>query len=505
LKEWNFGIMANVMRLGIGVPRFMPKFSLPRLLPRSLPLSLPQSWSTPWVIERAVIGILSLSLLGFALSVAAELSMQSSAQQVGKSVKPIIAADRLGLALSTMDAQIAATALDQDAHASERKNIDVLARQIVEINRVLGQDEDSADSLGKIVARLWTYFSVADDEAASLRPAGAVASTLAAESTDRASTALRGQIIPEAQRAAANAEASFQTAVATYEQRAGASFLATLLPCVSLLAMLLVLQVFLARRTHRLINVPMATASLHLTVFLLYFLTVSGSSRNDLLDAKNIYFGRLQALYATAMDGRLLQADQAIWLSAVSSNGGEQPLCLRHAASFKQISAQMLDAEAPGDPGGESASPSVLAASLDEADQAVTAGGFEQDHLKGVIGTALRLAVKDPPKWSAIGDAARGFIRYRERDAQIRALAAAGNYAAAAELRRKTETAEDGPLTAMNTALDKSLADDEAAFQDRIIAMDRSTSTLPFLLAAVLTGAILLSSFGLWQRHQEYR
>lgn len=460
------------------------------------------------MIERAVIGILSLSLLGFAISVAAALSTEGAAQQVGKSVKPIIAADRLGLALSTMDAEIAATALDQDARGGERKNIDVLARQIVEINRVLGQDEDSADSLGKIVARLWTYFSVANDEAASPRPAGiaAIASTAAAESTDRSSAALRGQIIPEAQRATANAAASFQAAVAAYEQRAGASFLAALLPCVSLLAMLLVLQMFLARRTHRLINVPMATASLHLTVFLLYFLAISGASRDDLLSAKNVYFGRLQALYTTAMDGRLLQADQAIWLSASRGNSGTQQLGLRHAASFTQISAQMLDAEAPGEPVGNGpAAPSLLAASLDEADQAVAAGHFEPDHLRGMIGTALRLSVSDPPEWSAIGDAARGLIRYRERDAQIRALAGSGDYAAAIELRRKTETAEDGPLAAMNGALDKTLAGDETAFQDKIIAMDRRTSTLPFLLAAVLASAILLSGFGLWQRHREYR
>jgi hypothetical protein len=467
------------------------------------------TFSTPWVIERAFAVIVGVAVMAFAISVTAVTSMQHSAQQVGHSVKPVLSAERLSVVLSDMDAEIAATALDNSVNGPRyRKDIDNVADQIVEINRSIGADDNTADSLRNIMARLWAYFSLASgsDSAAKSSTAPGVGATT--DSIDQASQKLRQEIMPEARRSVANAMTSLQTAFKEYQERAQTSFWATVAPVFALFLFLLGVQIFLARRTRRFVNVPLATATLHLAVFLLWFLHVSIASRDDLLNAKDRYFDRLDTLYSADMTANLVRADQEIWLSSARVKGGvEQAVGQARLASFTELSRQVLDL---GDTGTGRPDPVALATAaqqLTDAESEAAAGRFEKlKQIKGLLGDAMRLAAHDSTARTNISKAAQSYVQFLQLANDVRTKAAAGDVAGAIQLgQAQAADGSETPMTATITALGAIVASDEAAFNATVTSTDRSTTTLPFLLAAALFGTVMLAGFGLWQRYTEYR
>jgi hypothetical protein len=493
--------MANAMMFGVGTRLFTVRTTLTTM-------------TTPWVIERAFAIIVGVALMAFAISVTSVTSMQHAAQQVGHSVKPVISAERLSVVLSDMDAEIAATALDNSLNGPKyRKDIDNVADQIVEINRSIGADDNTADSLRNIMARLWTYFSLANgSEGAAKAASGPLAIT--AESIDQASQKLRQEIMPEARRAAANATTNLQTAVKTYQERAQTSFLATVLPVTALLAILIATQIFLARRTRRFLNVPLATASLHLAVFLLYFLHVSVATREDLASAKERFFDRLDTLYSADMTANLIRADEEIWLSSTRGKNADQGLGQSRINSFAELARQIFEfGNAAGGnhvgSAGDGTDPTTLdavAQQLTDAETAATAGQFDKfNPLKGFLGNALQVAARDPDARIGIGKAAQSFVKYLRRAGEIRARAGSGDYAGAVQLCLGTADGGETPIAATTAAIGTVVAADEAAFGASVTSTDRSATTLPFLLAAALSGTIMLAGFGLWQRYTEYR
>ena len=119
---------------------------------------------------------------------------------------------------------------------------------------------------------------------------------------------------------AAGGERVFQRAqrymyhVVTEVEARGMPLEFALLPVVLLLTLLVAAQLFITRRTRRLVNIPLALATLVLLGFVGWFSYVAESGRSAILTAKEDAYDDLQALYRAKVTAYLMKADESMWL-----------------------------------------------------------------------------------------------------------------------------------------------------------------------------------------------
>jgi hypothetical protein len=298
----------------------------------------------------------------------------------------------------------------------------------------------------------------------------------------RAATDLMQQAILPA--ALALHEANFRHLTATYESHRASQMtaLVELVAAVGLLIALLIgIQLDLARLTRRVFNLPLLAATLIVAIFGVYLTYVFLSTNSELRAAKQDSFDSIQALWRARAIAYDANAEKSLFLLERST-----PLQKSHSDAFFMKSAQLLSGLPPA-----------------QAIEQAAAGHFEG--IKGFIGSELN-NVTYPGEREAATGMLRAFVAYLNIDHQIRTFEATGRYPEAFALSASNEPGQSNwAFNEFDQALMRTLDINERFFARQIDRAFALLAWLPWALPAMALAAALLSWFGLQARISEYR
>jgi hypothetical protein len=482
--------------------------------------------TTPKILEYGFIVIMVLSVVAYFVSSAAIIRLQGAASGIGDKAKPaVVIAEKLSVMLADMDAQITDSSLGSGQGWSHYlTDVDSTVAATTEANRAVQDDDPEAESLRKVQQKLRSYYQLIGGSSVTSPEVFVSNEQLAKTTTLWASRTMRQEIIAPAQNAAQIATGKLVDAYAEFRRYAGLSTAIALFVMAALLAVLVALQMFITRRTRRLVNLPLFLASLSVIGFIGWFFYTVETGRAAMLTANEIAFDDLQALYRAKVTAYLMKADESMWLFELRKARFEQRrLRAFYAHSFSDAAQQLIDvanvAQYPAaiveghsfaDPVDHAALDAVRAG-LDEAAKLREAGRFDEaaklaPEIHGILGTELQHFAAAETEWKAAYEAAAYLLRYLEIDRRIRDTALTDSRDKAVQL--SIGGGEDGATWAfsrMDAALDRMIAIDNAAFDSRFGTMMQNLATLPPILGTVLILTALLSGWGAWQRYREYR
>lgn len=474
--------------------------------------------TTPKIIEIvAIIGAV-LAIFTFLAAYGAISRTQDAVLRIGATTKPsVVVAEKLTVALADMDAAITNSSLgSRKSWWRYVSDADTAVAMAIEASRHLGSGNSAeAESLRLVLSRLRTYYQFVGGANAVGSDAGADPK-LPLTMTLWASHGLRQEVIPEVEKIAGGANISLDAAYAEYQDNAGTAIIEAMVPAAALLLLLLGTQVFLARRTHRLINVPMAVGTGLLTLFMAWFLYVSLSDQQTLAAAKQDSFTTILHLYRAKVASYLMKADESMWLFE------QRKVRSDYAQSFADGSKAVLnvgnayelalgDQERPAAPVDQAAI-ERLRSDLAEAQLRANAGRYDEAakltraDIPGYLGEELAHLRRHPGERKSATDAVTFFLRNIDIDTRIRTLEAAGHHAEAVRLGiGENEGGSNWAFQGMNGAIDEIIKLDDAEFQADMLTVGNHVLRMIQALAGALAGAALLAGLGLWQRYAEYR
>jgi len=482
--------------------------------------------TTPEILRSAFITILALSILAFFVSYAAIGRFQAATVAIGDQTKPAaVLAEKLSVTLADMDAQVTDSSLGNgQAWSRYVADVETAVKTTEEATRTVRTEDTEAEALRGVQLKLRTYYQMIGGASVTSPDIFVSNEQLAMTTTLWASRLMRQDIIPQAQKGAELATGKLVDAYAEFRRYTVFSTAFALLPIVLVLIVLVAVQLFITRRTRRLINVPLALASLAMLAFVGWFSYVAESSRSAILSAKEESYDDLQALYRAKVTAYLMKADESMWLFELRKARFEQKR-LRgfYARSFGDYARQLIDvghvADFPGaivegavytDPVDHAAVESVKA-SLAAAEKQQKAGKTDEaikltPRIPGILGTELKHFEENGTEWEAAYDAVTYLVNYLEIDRKIRTTALDESRDKAVQLSiGGGEGGANFAFNKMDAALDRMIASENASFDKRLSQATWNLSTLPALLAGVLVFTVLFGGWGLWQRYREYR
>jgi len=482
--------------------------------------------STPEILQYCFLTIVLLSIVAFFVSSAAISRLRSATADIGDEAKPaVVIAEKLSVTLADMDAQITDSSLGNGQSWSRYVgDIDTAVALTQQANRAVRDNDAEAESLRNVQLLLRNYFQLIGGSSVTSPDIFVSNEQLAMTTTLWASRLMRQDIITQAQKAAELATGKLIDAYAEFSRYTIFSTAFALLPIVLLLALMIVAQRFLARRTRRLINVPLMMATLAVAGFIGWFSYVAETGRTAILAAKEDAFDDLQTLYRAKVTAYLMKGDESMWLFELRKARFEQRrLRAYYARSFGDSAQQLVDvahvSEYPAavvetaafvDP-VDHAALEATQASLDAAAQLYDQGRVEEamkslPRIPGILGGELQRFANSRTEWKSAYEAVSYLLRYLEIDRRIRTVALEDSRDKAVQLSiGGGEGGANWAFSRMDAALDRMIAAENAAFDNRIAAATWNLATLPPLSVAVLVFAVLFSGWGLWQRYREYR
>jgi hypothetical protein len=482
--------------------------------------------TTPEILRSAFLTILGLSVIAFFVSAAAIGRFQAATIAIGDETKPAaVLAEKLSVTLADMDAQVTDSSLGNGQSWSRYvSDIDAAVNATEQANRTVRSDDAEAEALRTVQLKLRSYYQLIGGSSVTSPDIFVSNEQLAMTTTLWASRMMRQDIIPQAQKAAELATAKLVDAYAEFRRYTVFSTAFALLPVVLLLVLLIAAQLFISRRTRRLINVPLFAATLVLVGFVGWFSYVAESGRSAILTAKEDAFDDLQTLYRAKVTAYLMKADESMWLFELRKARFEQKrLRAFYARSFGDSARQLIDvghvADFPGaivegaaytDPVDKPAVEAIKA-SLVAAEKQQKLGRSDEamkltPRVPGILGGELRHFGETGTEWEAAYGAVSYLLDYLDIDRQIRSTALEDSRDKAVQLSiGGGEGGANWAFNRMDAALDKMIATENASFDTRLAQATWNLSTLPSLLAGVLVFTVLFSGWGLWLRYREYR
>jgi|HubBroStandDraft_1064217.scaffolds.fasta_scaffold00077_10 hypothetical protein len=482
--------------------------------------------STPKMLEYSFIAVVVLSLVAFFTASAAIVRMQEAVAGIGGKAKPaVVLAERLSVTLADMDAQITDSSLGNGQSWSRYlADIDAAVAAAATANRTVRDDDPEAESLRTVQLRLRNYYQLVGGSSVTSPDIFVSNEQLAKTTTLWASRTMRQDIISQAQNAAEIATGKLGDAYAEFRLDTGLATALALAPVLLLVVVLIVAQNFITRRTRRLINIPLALATVISVGFIVWFAYAAETGRAAMLAAKETAFDDLQTLYRAKVTAYLMKADESMWLFELRKARFEQRrLRAFYAHGFSDAARQLIDtahvAEFPAAiVEGESYADPLDRAALDQVQSALDAaaklreaGQFDEairvaPQIPGILGGELQHFAAAGLDWKSAYEAVTYLIRYIEIDRRIRTTALDESRDKAVQLSiGGSEGGANWAFGRMDAALDRMIAQDDAEFETRFRGTMANLTTLPPILASGLIFAVLLSGWGLWQRYREYR
>jgi hypothetical protein len=345
-----------------------------------------------------VASVLAALLAGIALAAETAVRRDAADAVTTRDEPLLVAADQLYASLSDADATAATTFLRGGIEPAGLR-----ARYLADLRRstaqlaALGrrvQGSSEAAAVAAIGANVPVYTGLIETARANNRQGFPVGAAYLRQ----ASSLMRGTILPAAARLYAAQAQHLSDHERTGTRAAGAVL--ALLVCLAALAVLVVSQVFVARRTHRVFNVPLVAATVVLLALIVWAAFALTSARRSLVKAQRDGSDAVQVLSAARIVRLRAQADES--LALVARGGGDVNL-----ADFA-IADRLLSP--PGGLLGE-ASRVTRRTGTNVDDLAATWRGIRAEHARIVrledaanFPAAIRLAVGNRSREAALGD-----------------------------------------------------------------------------------------------------
>jgi hypothetical protein len=459
--------------------------------------------STPGLLQRAMATIAALSLLAAAASLWAAAGISDAARTIGHDAEPSVA---LGLLMAATLGDLDAASVDDaltdggttfGTSRAFQAGLADLSRDLVEAARNITYGEAEAAPLRDLQRLLLLY----EEAVAEARYIGAGSPALTAARVEWASRVDRDLAAPQAEAlASANAD-ELEHRYAAYRANSGIMGALGVGAFGLLLAALMATQVWLARRTRRLVNPPLALASLLTAASLLWFAYAVIGEREDLRAAKNDAYDSLHVLFQARAAVNTIRADMSLWLLDPGARADRR---IRMEAAVKALVGGDINLAKP-------ASTYPILAALQEALTLEENGQPKRalaaaPQLGGLLGAELGNVTYGVAERSAATDSVERLI-----DAETVARWVQGQEASQDHSGAIRRWLEDGPhggsvaFAKVQEAIDRTIAVNQTEFDRHVAAALARAALIPFVTVGAMALAALLAVAGLWLRLREYR
>jgi hypothetical protein len=445
--------------------------------PISLPAGVPRddAWPTPRRLRAYQIVIWVFAALLLLMGEGTLSRARHALQTIGHDAAPsIIASQEIGSALADLDANAANYLIGTASHradamrAYETRRVQATARLVDTAENITYGDAEKVP-IHTMIEELGRYFELFAE--ARYRHDGG--DEKGALETYRAATTLMHTRILVAANQLDRANRSYMDEIYEDQRRAsqGAEGLAVVLGGALLVALGLA-QLFILKKMRRILNPPLAVATLLAFGFIVYLWHAFGDARHQLKIAKEDAFESIHTLWKA----RALAYD---------ANGDESRYLLDRAAAATQEAS--FDAR-------------VRELTTAPARKTVgTPGSFQ-----GLFADELGNVTFAGERKAAEAMVAR-FAEYYEIDRRIRALEKAGNHAAAVDLCiGSLSTQSNAAFERFDDALMKTIKINRDAFDATISDGDRLLARAEWLDPLVVIAICALGWFGIRARLREY-
>lgn len=265
---------------------------------------------------------------------------------------------------------------------------------------------------------------------------------------------------------------------------------------VVFLAVMVAIQFWITKKTKRLVNIPMAVATA------IAFLSISWitysilQERHDVRVAKIDSFNSLHVLYKIRAALYIMNADESMWLLDKTHT---------YQDTFFANAKKILDVDTNNDAAMKTLIQEMNQAVSIEKDGDDTAAKKAVPTLNGWIGDEIDNVTFGYEERKPATDATEFFIKYLQVDHQIRALETAGDHKGAIVLCiGNKENQSDWVFEHLIKSLDDTIQVNDDEFTEKINRAMHLLKIAPVVSIGSLVLIVLLTSFGLWQRYQEY-
>ncbi len=305
---------------------------------------------------------------------------------------------------------------------------------------------------------------------------------------------LREFDLPEADALAAANRTPLNEAYAAYGRYHWQDGTAAAVAILPLIGVLIAVQMFLVRRTHRLVNPPLVAATVLAVCLAVGLLVTAPISRESLRSAKDDCFDSLNALFSAKAAVAAINADLSLWLLDPATRQAVSDGIDARARAL--LNVQWRDGLARG-----RLLQALATAQNDERQGRPAAAKAESPVVSGLLGTELDNITFGPAERDPASDAARALLDFMQVADRVRALGTPNQVAQAVHIR---ETEGAAALAALQGALDRTVAVNQVEFDARIGRAQRLAAWTPVVVCASLALIGLLTAAGLWPRYREY-
>ena len=452
--------------------------------------------STPGRLALCLAAVVVTLLVAAGASLTASSRAGSTIRTIGTDAEPsVVLALQIGATLADMDAAAADDALGgglSATGASQRWRDDkaTLDALVVQAGRNITYAEETTALRGLLHWSGEYQASLAEvrDGADAANPMFAV------RRLQWSHRLLTSFVQPEADALAAANRAPLEAAYALYRSLSAAlgtlAVLAAALVCVVLAGV----QVFLWRRTHRMVSPALGLALLVAAGLGVGLVVATLGEREDIRAAKADCYDSLDPLFAAKGAAAAMNGDLSYWLLDPGARDAQSAALLAHAravldvdvndpATVAGVRARLLDAqrlETEGRPVEALAALPVMGGFLGREMANVTFGTRERD---------------------AASDAVRALLDLVAAAGRVRGLGGAEQRLDALRVR---EASYLPAVAALQGALDRTIAVNQEEFDRDVAHAQRTTGWTPGVVMGTLVLIGLLAAAGLWPRYREY-
>lgn len=452
--------------------------------------------TTPGRIASGFAAVVLAVLLAAGVTLLSASSAEQTIRTIGRDAEPsVVLALRIGAVLAELDATATEDVLGSGMSAAgtsrrwtaDKAELDML---VVEASRNITYDAETAAVQG-LLRWIGAYQASLAEVRGAADPGHPFIATQRLQWSHRL---LREFALPEAEALAAANRKPLEDAYAGYRSyywQDGTAAAAAVLP---LLAVLVVLQMFLTRRTRRLVNAPLAAATLVGLCLAVGLLVAGTKERESVRAAKVDSYDSLNALFAAKGVAAAMDADLSLWVLDPAT---------RTAVS------QMLDAEARTllDLNWRDREATFRYLTAVQAAQGLERQGRPADALAavparlGLLGKELSNITFGAAERDPASDAVRDLVSFLGVADRVRLLTAPTQVITAVQLREhEGAVALDGLMR----ALDNDIRVNQVEFDREISRARRLVGATPTIVCGGLVLAGILAAAGLWQRYREY-
>jgi hypothetical protein len=459
--------------------------------------------SAPTRIRALVAAAVVLTFALCAVLAVAVREARAGLDLVGHHSGPVVVStSNLYFALADMDAQVANVLLvgsRTDLGVTRAGALDVYDKRRTEVDGYLqqtaayaGRDPAAGRDLRAVLNALGRYHGLAAQSILAESQTAAEAGRPPPQALDlyrQATDVMHDDLLPAALRLTDDEVAQVEHEYADARSAAGTATGWVVVLGLALLAVLVALQVLLARDHHRMVNPAIAVATLAVLGLLVTGLSTVTGAEEQLRVAKEEAFDYAVALHQARAVGYDANADESRYLV-------DPARAARYEAAFHAKSQQIVRTDAAG---------------VAQYDRALAAGleAYDTDHrtvtFDGFLGRALRHAAFAGER-AADERALARYRAYQAADRRIRALNTSGDLEGA--IRFCTSVAPGGSnalFAEYDAALGELIAINERAFADAVAAGENTLSgwAWPPPVVAVVVAVLIFA--GAAPRLAEYR